>query len=328
MTHSAASQSAAQMARHGLLTIERGADARQRIARLTKRARALLPLIEAEWAATDAAAAELEAELPAALTQVLQAAERAVLSRPMRRRIADAARTLAGEAAPSRSRRTARHRGRGQLKLTRLLPDFGPARAGSPCCSPGPGRPDRRRLGPEDLLRGRVSSVEYIIGTGGPLGNVESGTVASLTTPAVSAVSGGLGCLAIAALIGLLYPAFTHYQGRPAGSRDSLITGGAMDVEVTDNPDKARFEIVADGELAGFAQYHLRDAEIAFTHTQTNDRFRGYGLGGRLVQASLDEARARRLLVLPYCPFVNSWIASHREYADLVPDGRREQFGL
>ena len=106
VTHSAASQTAAQMARHDLLTLERGADARQRIARLTDRARALLPLIEAEWAATDAAAAELEAELPAALTQVLQAAERAVLSRPMRRRIADAARTLAGEAAPPSDRAT------------------------------------------------------------------------------------------------------------------------------------------------------------------------------------------------------------------------------
>jgi predicted GNAT family acetyltransferase len=33
-------------------------------------------------------------------------------------------------------------------------------------------------------------------------------------------------------------------------------------------------------------------------------------------------------VVLPYCPFVNSWIASHPEYADLVPAGRREQFGL
>jgi MFS family permease len=64
-----------------------------------------------------------------------------------------------------------------------------------------------------DEFRGRVSSLEYIIGTGGaPLGNVESGTVASLTSPAVSAVSGGLGCLAIAALIGLLYPAFARYR--------------------------------------------------------------------------------------------------------------------
>jgi hypothetical protein len=32
--------------------------------------------------------------------------------------------------------------------------------------------------------------------------------------------------------------------------------------------------------------------------------------------------------VLPYCPFMRSWISDHREYADLVPAGRREQFGL
>ncbi|HEU5390807.1 MAG TPA: MFS transporter [Streptosporangiaceae bacterium] len=68
-----------------------------------------------------------------------------------------------------------------------------------------------------DELRGRVSSVEYIIGTGGaPLGNVESGAVASLTTPAIGTVAGGLGCLAIAALIGLGFPAFARYRNQPA----------------------------------------------------------------------------------------------------------------
>jgi len=69
-----------------------------------------------------------------------------------------------------------------------------------------------------DELRGRVSSVEYIIGTGGaPLGNVESGAVASLTTPVISTVVGGLGCLVIAALVGLVFPAFGRYRNRPAG---------------------------------------------------------------------------------------------------------------
>jgi len=101
-----------------------------------------------------------------------------------------------------------------------------------------------------------------------------------------------------------------------------------MDVEVTDNPDKARYEIVADGELAGFVQYHLRGDEIAFTHTETDDRFRGHGLASQLVRAALDAARARQLAVLPYCPFVRGWLDDHPEYADLVPAGRREQFGL
>jgi MFS family permease len=69
-----------------------------------------------------------------------------------------------------------------------------------------------------DQLRGRVSSVEYIIGTGGaPLGNIESGAVASLTTPVISTVAGGLGCLAIAALIGLMFPGFARYRNPPAG---------------------------------------------------------------------------------------------------------------
>ena len=101
-----------------------------------------------------------------------------------------------------------------------------------------------------------------------------------------------------------------------------------MDVEVTDNPDKARFEIVADGELAGFVLYHLRGHEIAFTHTETDDRFRRHGLASQLVQAALDNVRARHLAVLPYCPFVRSWLEEHPEYVDLVPAGRREQFGL
>jgi uncharacterized protein len=101
-----------------------------------------------------------------------------------------------------------------------------------------------------------------------------------------------------------------------------------MDLEVADNPDKERFEIVADGELAGFVQYHLRGDEIALTHTQTDDRYRGQGIASHLVQLSLDAVQDRHLAVLPYCPFVRNWISRHREYADLVPPDRRQQFGL
>ncbi len=91
-----------------------------------------------------------------------------------------------------------------------------------------------------------------------------------------------------------------------------------MEPQVTDNPDESRFEIRADGELAGFAQYHLRGSQIAFIHTETDDRFRGHGLASQLVEEALDAARERHLTVLPYCPFVRSWIAGHPEYADLI----------
>jgi MFS family permease len=68
-----------------------------------------------------------------------------------------------------------------------------------------------------DEFRGRVNSVEYIIGAGGsPVGNVEAGAVAALTSPVFSTVSGGIGCVAAAVLIGLAFPAFRRYQGKVA----------------------------------------------------------------------------------------------------------------
>jgi uncharacterized protein len=101
-----------------------------------------------------------------------------------------------------------------------------------------------------------------------------------------------------------------------------------MELEVTDNPEQDQYEIRADGELAGFVQYHLRNGVIALVHTETDDRFRGQGLAGRLVQSTLDAARERHLSVLPYCPYVRRWIADHPAYADLVPEARRNDFGL
>ncbi len=79
-----------------------------------------------------------------------------------------------------------------------------------------------------DEFRGRVSSLEYIIGTGGaPLGNVESGTVATLTSPTVSAVSGGVACFVLAALIACTVPVFTRYRAGEAVSATGAVPAEA-----------------------------------------------------------------------------------------------------
>jgi predicted GNAT family acetyltransferase len=102
-----------------------------------------------------------------------------------------------------------------------------------------------------------------------------------------------------------------------------------MDATVTDNPAESRYEIhAADGRLAGFIVYRLKPGRISLIHTEIDDEFEGQGLGSKLVAGALDDARARDLGVLPFCPFVNSYIERHPEYADLVPEGERERFGL
>ncbi|MGV9328830.1 MarR family winged helix-turn-helix transcriptional regulator [Streptosporangium sandarakinum] len=88
VTHSAASQTVAQMARQDLVALAPGEDARTRIVRLTSRAEALLPALEAEWDATAAAAAELEAELSFPLSALVEETLDALSRRPLRRRIA------------------------------------------------------------------------------------------------------------------------------------------------------------------------------------------------------------------------------------------------
>ena len=87
VTHSAASQTVAQMTRAGLVTLAPGADARQRIVALTPLAQSLLPTIEAEWAATAAAMRELDAELPMPLADLLTAVVEALRDRPFRDRV-------------------------------------------------------------------------------------------------------------------------------------------------------------------------------------------------------------------------------------------------
>jgi uncharacterized protein len=101
-----------------------------------------------------------------------------------------------------------------------------------------------------------------------------------------------------------------------------------MAEEVRDNADERRYEIDADGELAGFLLYGSRPGLIALIHTEIKPEFEGRGLGGTLVRGALDDARGKGMSVLPFCPFVNSWIERHPEYADLVPEGERERFGL
>jgi predicted GNAT family acetyltransferase len=99
-------------------------------------------------------------------------------------------------------------------------------------------------------------------------------------------------------------------------------------VEVADAPDRERYELSIDGEVVGFTAYRTRPGLIAFFHTQVDEGVQGRGLADRLIRFALEDARTRGLSVLPFCPFVNAFIERNPEFAALVPNSYREQFGL
>ena len=64
-----------------------------------------------------------------------------------------------------------------------------------------------------DHLRGRMSSVFTLVVTSGPrLGDVESGSVAALTSARTSVISGGLACVAGVGLVMLAFPALLRFD--------------------------------------------------------------------------------------------------------------------
>jgi predicted GNAT family acetyltransferase len=101
-----------------------------------------------------------------------------------------------------------------------------------------------------------------------------------------------------------------------------------MEPKVVDNRESGRFEIVVDGEVAGFAEYRRSGASVAFTHTEIDSTFEGRGLGSILARAALDATRNEGSSVLPICPFIRGYIQRNPEYLDLVPADQRSRFQL
>lgn len=95
VSHSAASQTVSQMAREGLVILKSGADARERIVVPTSATIAMIPALERQQAATNAAACELDEELSKPLSEILAEAIGALRRRSFGARIADAAKAQA-----------------------------------------------------------------------------------------------------------------------------------------------------------------------------------------------------------------------------------------
>jgi len=91
-----------------------------------------------------------------------------------------------------------------------------------------------------------------------------------------------------------------------------------MDITVTDAPGEQRYEARDGDAVVGFAAYRPAADVVVFTHTEVEPSYEGRGVGSTLVRGALDDVRARDLLVVPLCSFVDGWIARHPDYQDLV----------
>ena len=88
-THSATSQKVAAMRAAGWVRTTTGADARSKKVTLTPKARRIIGQLAAEWRATEAALAEIEAEIPYPLSQAVTDIEAALRRKSFHDRIVE-----------------------------------------------------------------------------------------------------------------------------------------------------------------------------------------------------------------------------------------------
>ena len=87
---------------------------------------------------------------------------------------------------------------------------------------------------------------------------------------------------------------------------------------VSRNDERSRYELDADGRVAGILVYRDGGEVLTMVHTEVGDEWEGQGLGSTLVRGALDDVRERGLKIRPLCPFVAAYLKRHPGYQDLV----------
>lgn len=95
-----------------------------------------------------------------------------------------------------------------------------------------------------------------------------------------------------------------------------------------DDTDQRRYEWQVDGQVAALIDYGRKGGMLALVHTETRPGFEGQGYAKKLVEAVIAKAEADETAVLPFCPYVASWLTKHPERQGVVPARYHEHFGL
>ena len=86
---------------------------------------------------------------------------------------------------------------------------------------------------------------------------------------------------------------------------------------LVDNADEKRYEFDLGDDIA-IIEYIKTQGFIILTHTEVPEKYEGQGIGAELVHDVLEDLRAKKLQMIPQCPFIAQYIRRHPEWVDVV----------
>lgn len=91
-----------------------------------------------------------------------------------------------------------------------------------------------------------------------------------------------------------------------------------LTIKREDGPNGGRYTAIVAGEEAEMTYSRAGKTRIIIDHTGVPDSMRGLGVGLRLVEAAVSDARAEGVKIIPLCPFAKATLAKHAEWQDVV----------
>ncbi len=83
------------------------------------------------------------------------------------------------------------------------------------------------------------------------------------------------------------------------------------------NTELHRLELEIEGNIA-FIEYKLEGDRLFLIHTEVPPTLEGKGAGSAIVQKALQYAKDNSYKVVPWCPFVQSYLKRHKEWNDII----------
>lgn len=93
-----------------------------------------------------------------------------------------------------------------------------------------------------------------------------------------------------------------------------------MSIELEETASGGRYYLPEAGtdDLAELTFSRASDKLVIADHTYVPDRYRGQGVGNKLLDRLLADAREKGFRIMPLCPFVKAQFAKHPEWSDLL----------
>jgi predicted GNAT family acetyltransferase len=89
-------------------------------------------------------------------------------------------------------------------------------------------------------------------------------------------------------------------------------------IDREESESKGRYVHRSDGAEAEMTFSKAGEKLIIIDHTEVPDAFRGQGVGVRLVERAVENARKSGKSILPLCPFAAAQFRRHPEWADVL----------